>query len=73
MATDIGDPGTEAELLDYVNVPPTIGMALSSDKSLLGPLSSTLGLEDLHDILEVISVDAHNQRVLAKARRREND
>lgn len=41
-------------------------MAISADKSLAGPLASTLGLEDLHDILEVITVDAHNQRLLRK-------
>lgn len=49
-----------------MNVPATIGMAVSADKSLLEPLSTTLGLEDLHDILEVIAVDAHNRRVLDK-------
>ena len=49
-----------------MNVPPTIGAALSADKSLLGPLSTVLGLEDLHDLLEVIAVDAFNQRQLAK-------
>lgn len=55
--------------LDYVNVPPTIGMAISGRPELLGPLSTVLGLEDLHDILEVIAVDAHNQRVLRKRER----
>ncbi len=39
-------------------------MALSIDKSLAGPLSSTLGLEDLHDILEVARIDAHNARII---------
>jgi hypothetical protein len=38
---------------------------------LLGPLSTVLGLEDLHDILEVIDIDAHNQRELNKATRQE--
>ncbi len=49
-----------------MNVPPTIGMAISNDKALLGPLSTVLGLEALHDILEVIAIDAHNRRVLTK-------
>lgn len=53
-----------------MNVPPTVGAAISNDKALLGPLSSTLGLEDLHDILEVITVDSHNARIMAKARER---
>lgn len=53
-----------------MNVPPTIGMALSGDKSLLGPLSTVLGLEDLHDIIEVMTIDAHNQRLIAKRMKR---
>lgn len=57
-------------LRDYVNVPPTIGQAISGNLALLGPLSTTLGLEDLHDILEVRRVDAHNAYVIAKARAR---
>jgi hypothetical protein len=28
-------------------------------------LNTVLGLEDLYDLIEVIAVDAHNQRVLA--------
>lgn len=50
-----------------MNVPPTVGLAISSDKSLIGPLTSTLGLEDLWDILEIMEIDDENQRRLAKA------
>ena len=46
-------------------------MALSHDKSLAGPLSTMLGTEDLHDILEVIVVDAHNRRLVQKRLDRE--
>ncbi len=42
---------------------------ISHDKSLIGPLSSTLGLEDMYNLLEVIQVDAHNERVMDKWRR----
>jgi hypothetical protein len=48
-------------------------MAISGDFALLGPLSETLSVEDLHDILEVKRVDAHNARVIAKARERERE
>lgn len=48
-------------------------MAISGDYALLGPLSTTLSVEDLHDILEVKRVDAHNDRVIAKARARERE
>jgi len=51
-----------------VNVPPLIGQAISGDAGLLTALNTTLGLEDLHDILEVKTVDAHNARVAAKIR-----
>jgi hypothetical protein len=46
-------------------------MALSHDKALAGPLSTALGLEDLHDILEVIMIDAHNRRIIERQRERE--
>lgn len=29
-------------------------------------LSTTLGLEDLHDVLEVLAVDDHNARLVRK-------
>ncbi len=54
-------------LIDYVNVPPSLGMAISGHPGLLGPLTSTLGLEDLYDILEVRRIDAHNMRTIRKA------
>ena len=55
-----------AELLDYLNVPPLLGMVQSSKPEYVGPLHSVLGTEDLHDLLEIILVDAHNQRLLTK-------
>lgn len=48
-----------------------LGMALSFDKALAGPLSAVLGTEDLHDIVEVILVDAHNRRIIDKRNRDE--
>jgi hypothetical protein len=59
-----------------VNVPPTIGMVLSASESraeTLHMLQTTLGLEDLHDLIEVQLVDSHNARAISKidaARRR---
>jgi hypothetical protein len=47
-------------------------MLVSRDKSLLGPLSTTLGLEDLYDLVEVVLVDAHNDRVIEKLRKQED-
>lgn len=53
-----------------MNVPPTIGMVVSCGKATLAELSTTLGLEDLRDLLEIIAVDAHNARIIAKRRER---
>jgi len=39
---------------------------ISHDKSLIGPLSSTLGLEDMYNLIEVIQVDAYNGRIFDK-------
>lgn len=46
-------------------------MLLSHDKSLIGPLTQTLSLRDMYDLLEVIQVDAYNDRVLQKLRKYE--
>ena len=40
------------------------------DLRLIEPLSSTLGVEDLEDILEVMTIDAHNAKIAAKLRER---
>jgi hypothetical protein len=52
-----------------VNVPPRIGMVVShsQDKAAaMAALSTTLGLEDLYDLIEIILIDRHNDRILAK-------
>lgn len=68
MAGDSGFEDLPGGLLDYVNVPPTIGMLISWRPELIGPLSTTLGLEDMHDLLEVRRIDLHNARVIRKWR-----
>lgn len=34
----------------------------------LGELDTVLGLEDLYDMIEVLTIDAHNERVARKMR-----
>lgn len=46
-------------------------MILSREPALIGPLSTTLGVEDMYDLIEVFAIDAHNDRILAKLRERE--
>lgn len=50
-----------------MNVPPSVAMAISANPMLIEPLGTTLCLEDLHDILEVRRIDAHNRRLIQKA------
>ena len=47
-------------------------MLISRDKSLIGPLTSTLGLEDLYDLIEVMTIDLHNDRMLRLRRDKED-
>ena len=48
--------------LRYPNVPQTIGAVLSSRMATMVELETVLGLEDLYNMLEVIAVDAFNNR-----------
>lgn len=54
-------------LADYVNVPKTIAMVLSSGKCSLTELSTTLGVQDLWWWLEIITIDNYNQKVVERA------
>jgi len=51
-----------------VNVPPTIASAVASGRVTYAELATVLGVEDLHDVLEIAAVDAHNRRVMSKRR-----
>ena len=53
---------------NYVNVPQTIGVVVSSKMATLHELDTVLGLRDLHDLLEIQSIDAHNTRIASQAR-----
>ena len=54
--------------MDYVNLPPLVGMVVSDGKATLYELQSVYGVRDLFNICEVIAVDAHNRREANKAR-----
>ncbi|MGF6633524.1 hypothetical protein OKW30_001420 [Paraburkholderia sp. Clong3] len=47
--------------MDYANVPHSIGFALSSGLCTLIELQTVYGLEDMWDMIEVHSVNIHNQ------------
>ena len=51
-----------------MNVSPLVGAVISgeSPKATLHECQTVYSVEDLYDLLEVVNVDAHNQRVLNK-------
>ncbi len=49
-----------------MNVPRVIGVLISSRLATLAELDTVLGAEDVQDMLEVLTVDAHNKRIAAK-------
>jgi hypothetical protein len=50
-----------------VNVPRTIGAVISSGKATMAELETVLGIEDVYDLLEIITIDAYNKRVAEKS------
>ncbi|HEX7687347.1 MAG TPA: transcription elongation factor GreA [Burkholderiaceae bacterium] len=46
-------------------MPRAIGVVVSSRLASMSELSTTLGTHDLYDLLEILAVDAHNERVLS--------
>ena len=49
-----------------MNVPPMIAVVISSGKASMADLGSSLGMEDLYDLIEIIQVDAENNRRFAE-------
>lgn len=47
-------------------MPRTIGAVISSGKATLHELDTVYGVEDLYVMIEITTIDAHNQRVLNK-------
>jgi hypothetical protein len=56
-----------------VNVGPKIGMVISAGLATMTELGSTLGTEDLEDLVEIAMTDAANARIMAKQRRQEDE
>jgi len=53
--------------MPYVNLPQTIGTVISSRLATLTELDTVLGIEDMYDLLEVISVDAYKDYIANEA------
>jgi len=63
----IGDDDPDPGYVSTANVPATIAAAVSSGKATLAELDSVYSLEMLFDLLEIIHVDAYNERLARKA------
>lgn len=67
LPVNLDDGGGEISgLAEYVNVPPIIGQLVSMRMASYADLSTTLSVEDVHDLLEVAAVDVHNTAILRK-------
>jgi len=51
-------------LAEYVNVPRTLGAVISAGRATLHELDTVYGCADLWDLLEIVSIDNHNQAIL---------
>ena len=54
-------------LIGYANVPPIIGMVVSSRMATLHELQTVYGPLDCYNMAEIITVDAHNRRIVSEA------
>lgn len=52
--------------MEYANVPRAVGTVVSKGMATLHELDTVYGTQDLFDLIEIIAVDAHNQRVINK-------
>lgn len=50
-------------LLEYSNLPPTIGALVSTGKATLHECETVYSIEDVYLMLEVVIIDAHNRHV----------
>jgi hypothetical protein len=60
-------------LLEYANLPRTIGAVVSSQLATLHECQTIYSVEDVYLMLEVISIDAHNQRAAVEWEKRQRD
>jgi hypothetical protein len=52
--------------MEYANVPRTIGAAISHRLATLHEMQTVYSLSDVYTLLEVINVDAYNERLMRK-------
>lgn len=50
--------------MEYANVPPLIGAAISHKVATLHEMQTVYSVQDVYDLLEIVNVDAHNQHLM---------
>jgi hypothetical protein len=60
-------------LVEYENIPPTIGAVISASKATLHECQTVYSIEDIYLMLEVISIDAHNTHLAQEYYRRQQE
>lgn len=50
-----------------MNVPALVGFVVSHGKASLTDLTTVLGVEDLHDLVEIIRTDEFNSQLVRRA------
>lgn len=64
---DEAGAGARQALIEYTNIPATIGMVVSAGRATLHELDTVYSVADLFILIEIMSVDAHNQRIMDAA------
>ena len=64
------DASFRRDCIEYVNIPRALGTLISAGMATLHELDTVYGIEDVYMMLEVLSVDNHNRRMIARARDR---
>ena len=57
-------------LRDYANLPGCVGIPVSRNLATLHEMQTVYGLSDAYELMEIIAVDGHNQRLWSKLHER---
>lgn len=68
----LADAGADG-LVGYANLGPVCGAVVSAGRAELIQLQTVYGLEDAYNLLELVTVDAHNRRVMQRRRDKDDD
>ena len=59
----------DGDYVEYANVSRRIATVVSEKHATLHQMQTIYGLADLYDLLEIVAVDRHNQRIANRPRK----